>query len=197
MKMKILDLRPTQMVVGMKEVDFRIQKIRSLKSGEVHDYLEGHRIPVVLGPRERVYLIDHHHLVRAGWEAGLEEVPVEVHADHSNVSIPRLWEILEAEHWLHTYDQFGQGPHDPIHLPENVRSFADDPFRSLAWAVKERGGFVKTDIPFAEFQWAQFYRKNMKLHPVFDHFDQAVKEAIELSKGPAASGLPGYLGKGA
>jgi hypothetical protein len=39
-------------------------------------------------------------------------------------------------------------------LPSNVSELSNDPYRSLAWAVKSRKGFKATPIPFAEFIWA-------------------------------------------
>jgi hypothetical protein len=147
---------------------------------------------VVAGPRSRTFLVDHHHLVRACWESGIKDVPVDVKADLSALSFPQLWERLVKSNWIFPYDQWGNGPHDPIQLPESVRCMADDPYRSLAWRVREEGGFEKVDIPFAEFQWAIFFRKEIKKHPVFDHFEEAVKEALSLCRYPSARGLPGF-----
>jgi hypothetical protein len=192
MKYKALDLRPTQLTVGMKEVDFRVKKLRSMKVKELEDYLHERRVPVVLAPLSRAYLVDHHHLVRACWESGIEEVPVEVKADFSKMSFSELWDALRQSHWIFPYDQWGNGPHDPVQLPETVRCMGDDPYRSLAWRVREEGGYLKTDIPFAEFRWATYFRKELKTHPVFDHFEGAVKEALELCRAPAAKALPGY-----
>ncbi len=193
MKYKALDLRPTQLTLGMKEVDFRVKKLRSMKDKELDGYLHERRVPVVLAPRERAYLVDHHHLVRACWEAGIAEVPVEVKADFSKLSFPELWDKLRASHWIFPYDQWGNGPHDPVQLPESVRCMADDPYRSLAWRVREEGGYAKSELPFAEFQWAGLFRKQLKAHPVFDHFEEAVKEALALCRAAAAKGLPGFI----
>ena len=193
MKVKVLELRPTQMVIGMKEVDYRISKLRDFKKGDLDDYIKSHKVPAVLGPRGRTYLVDHHHLTRAAWEIGLEEMPVEIIADLSKLSYPEWWKELDKRRWFYPYDQFGHGPVDPIHLPESVRSFADDPYRSLAWAVREKGGYLKTDRPFAEFRWANFFRTQLDVHPVHDKFDDSVKKALELARSPAAAALPGYI----
>ncbi len=177
----------------MREVDHRVKKIRSFSKKELEEYLGERKVPVVLAPRNRILLVDRHHLVRACWEAGVDEVYVEKLADFTHLDPAELWKALHEAHWIYPYDQLGNGPHDPIHLPENIKGLADDPYRSLAWAVREEGGFDKCEMPFSEFKWANFFRKNLKTHPVDDHFHEAQKEATELAKSEHCSHLPGHL----
>ncbi len=40
----------------------------------------------------------------------------------------------------------------------NIKDLAFDPYRSLAWIVRDRHGYLKTDAPFSEFKWANFFR---------------------------------------
>src|ERR1041384_4570919 len=62
----ILSLRPTQMIVGMREVKEKRRRWREYKSKKKQAELLGkHMIPVVLGPDQRHYVVDHHHLARA------------------------------------------------------------------------------------------------------------------------------------
>jgi len=196
MRLRVVDIRPTQMAMGMKEVDLRIEKLRAMRGAELRKYLSERKIPVVLGPRRRTYCVDHHHLLRACWEAGIKAVPVEVKADFSKYSMPAFWKALHEARWIFLYDQFGRGPHDPVQLPESIRCLPDDPFRSLAWLVREKGGYQKADVPFAEFAWATFFRKRLDTHPVFDHMEGAVQSALRLAKHPVAAHLPGYIGGG-
>jgi hypothetical protein len=196
MKRRVLEIRPTQMAIGMKEVDIRIEKLKTMRGSDLDDYLHEKKIPVVLGPRDRTYCVDHHHLLRACWEIGVDEVPVEVVSDLSSLSFPAFWKALHDSHWIFLYDQFGNGPHDPVQLPESIRGLADDAFRSLAWLVREKGGYQKADVPFAEFAWATFFRKRLDIHPVFDHMEGAVQSALRLAKHPDAAHLPGYIGGG-
>jgi hypothetical protein len=190
-KMEVLKLRPTQMSVGLREVDEKVDKIK--KEGEA--YLRARPVPVVLGPNGRVYLIDHHHLVRAAWEAGVAHVHVEIKADLSGLSDDDFWKRMEKEKWVYPYDQLGGGPHDPRNLPETVRGLADDPYRSVAGEVRERGGYAKNDEPFSEFLWAQFFRQHLTAHPVYHDFETAVAEAMTLAKTEAAKHLPGWSGR--
>jgi hypothetical protein len=193
MKMKVLTLRPTQMALGMKEVDYRVKKLAKMKDREREEYLLERLVPVVIGKDDCAYIVDHHHLVRSCWEVGIDEVHVDKIADLSNLSLKDLWQRMKESHWIYPYDQMGNGPHDPVHLPENIKGLADDPFRSIAWAVREKGGFTKTSTPFSEFKWANFFREKLKLHPVLDIFDNSLKEAIELAESAACKHLPGYV----
>lgn len=195
MKERVLHLRPTQIAVGMKEVHERVKKLRGMKAHELEAYLKKWPAPVVLGPNGRVYLVDRHHHARACWEAGIGLIRVESLADFSKLSFTEFFGKLEAKGWLHLYDQFGCGPHDPEHLPENVRCLADDPYRSLAWMLRHAGGYEKSAALFSDFAWADFLRKNLKTHLVFNEYDEAVKEALMLAKSSLAAGLPGYSGR--
>jgi hypothetical protein len=83
-------------------------------------------------------------------------------------------------------------PHN--RLPSSLLGLKDDPYRSLAWAVREAGGFVKTDKPFTEFKWAEFFRPRIPMGSGEVAWEAAVQAAIRLAKSPAAAGLPGAVG---
>lgn len=40
----------------------------------------------------------------------------------------------------------------------------DDPFRSLAWMVRNNGGYGHVDTDYADFMWANFLRNNIHLN---------------------------------
>jgi len=46
----IANLLPTQMTVGMREVDIKRNRWRGKNRDETADYLKTHQIPVILGP---------------------------------------------------------------------------------------------------------------------------------------------------
>ena len=94
--------------------------------------------------------------------------------------------------WVYLYDSKGNGPLNPLKLPKNIKDLDDDPFRSLAWAVRERGGFQKTDEPFAEFRWANFFRSKFPAGNANSNMERLIQEALKLCRTPAATGLPGY-----
>src|ERR1700740_3438471 len=74
----ILSLRPTQMTVGMREVKEKRQRWRENKSKKQSELLGKHMIPVVYGPDERYYVVDHHHLARALYDEGVKDILVNV-----------------------------------------------------------------------------------------------------------------------
>ncbi|MCY1745809.1 hypothetical protein OVA00_36585 [Ensifer sp. SL37] len=57
----IAELRQSQITVGFREVSFGATGMA--RHGA--EFLGRHMVPVVLGPKERPYLVHHHHLVRA------------------------------------------------------------------------------------------------------------------------------------
>jgi hypothetical protein len=69
----------------------------------------------------------------------------------------------------------------------------DDKYRSLAWAVLEAGGYQKSDVPFQEFMWGNYFRQHLIFENSEEGFRQAVIEALPLCQSPQASQLPGYI----
>jgi hypothetical protein len=75
------DLRPTQITVGMREVEAMRKTWRTRQGDKGAEFLGRHMIPVIVGPKDRYYIIDHHHLTRALHEEGVEKVLVTVVAN--------------------------------------------------------------------------------------------------------------------
>ena len=61
----IMTLRPTQITVGMREVQEKRKSWRVHGEKKKLDFLKRHAVPVILGFKEQLYIIDHHHLARA------------------------------------------------------------------------------------------------------------------------------------
>ena len=61
----IAALRPTQITVGMREVKAKRKSWRDHPDRKKADFLGKHLIPVIWGPKEDYYVIDHHHLALA------------------------------------------------------------------------------------------------------------------------------------
>jgi hypothetical protein len=189
----IEDLRPTQITVGMVEVREKKKHIEKVAQHPHHlaEFVAEHAIPVVAGRKGRFHLIDHHHLARALWEAGVPQGDFDVVSDLSNLDADAFWQEMERQAWVHPYDEHGRKqPVDGI--PHHVSALKDDPYRSLAAYVRNAGGYQKTPTPFAEFLWADYFRTRMPLADLTDHFERAVGEALALARQPAAAHLPGY-----
>ena len=190
----ILSLRPTQMTVGMREVKEKRKRWREHKSKKKQAELLGkHTIPVVLGPDERHYVIDHHHLARALHEEGVEDILVTVIADLTMVDRDAFWGVLDNRRWVYPYDAKGERRHFRD-IPKAVTGLADDPFRSLAGELRRVGGFAKDTTPFSEFLWADFFRRKIKRKAVEADFSAAMERALRLARSEEAEYLPGWCG---
>ncbi len=186
-------LRPTQITVGMREVEAKRRAWRGKKDRKAQEYLGQHMIPVILGPKDHHYIIDHHHLVRALHEEGVEAVLVTIVANLGRLERDAFWFVLENRNWMHAFDDQGRrrGYED---IPKSVDGLIDDPFRSLAGELRLAGGFAKDTTPFSEFLWADFLRRRIKRKMVEKEFDRALQKALKLAKSEDADYLPGWCG---
>src|SRR6516165_10254030 len=189
----ILTLRPTQMTVGMCEVKDKRKRFREEESKKQREMIGKHMIPVVVGPDERLYVVDHHHLALALHDEGVREILVTVIADLRMVDRDAFWGVMDNKRWVYPYD--AKGERRPFKdLPKSVQDLKDDPFRSLAGELRRAGGFAKETTPFSEFLWADFLRRHIQRKTVQDHFTKAMEKALELAKSDDAVYLPGWCG---
>ena len=150
-------------------------------------------IPVILGPKRRHYVIDHHHLALALHDEGVKELAVTVIANLSELDLDAFWTVMDNRSWMHPFDAKGQRRHYRD-IPKSVTELVDDPFRSLAGELRRAGGFAKDTTPFREFLWADFLRRRMKRKLVERDFGRAVEKALALARTDAADYLPGWCG---
>jgi len=191
----IADLRPTQITVGMREVEDKRKQwqARAKAKGKAEEFLGKHLIPVILGPKDRHYVIDHHHLARALHEEGVEGVLITVVANLAKLDRDAFWFNLDNRGWMHPFDDQGRR-RDYKDIPKSVSELVDDPYRSLAGALRRVGGFAKETTPFSEFLWADFLRPRVKRKDIEQDFDETLKEALSLAKSQDAGYLPGWVG---
>jgi hypothetical protein len=190
----ILSLRPTQMTVGMREVKEKRKRWREHKSKRKQAEMLGkHMIPVVLGPDQRHYVVDHHHLARALHDEGVKDVLVTVIADLTMVDKDAFWSVLDHRRWAYPYD--GKGERRAFKdIPKSVTGLKDDPYRSLAGEIRRAGGYAKDTTPFSEFLWADLFRRRIPRRAVDNDFADAVEKALALAKSKDAIYLPGWCG---
>jgi hypothetical protein len=189
---KVMDLRPTQITVGMREVTAKRKHWREAKKkGE--KFLGKHMIPVILGPKERHYVIDHHHLSLALHKEDVKEVAVTVVANLSVLDLEAFWVVMDNRSWMHPFDDNGRR-RDYKDIPKSITGLIDDPFRSLAGELRRAGGYAKDTTPFSEFLWADFLRRRIKRKLVEDDFDRAMEKALAFAKSKDANYLPGWCG---
>ena len=189
----IKSLRPTQMCLGMREVNRKRHECRERLERSGGDFLGSHMIPAVIGPGKTYWLIDHHHLARALLEEGVEQVLVSVVAKLAHLPKKRFFAFLDSHNWLHPYDAEGKRCNWED-LPRHVGKMPDDPYRSLAGEVRMEGGYAKAGAPYSEFLWADFFRDRISADKVEQHFEKALTKASMLAKDKAAAYLPGFSG---
>jgi len=190
---EITTLRPTQITVGLREVEEKCERLRERKSKKIGKFLGDHMIPVVRGPKGRFYVIDHHHLALALHKEGIRDILVTVVSDLHALDIDAFWTYLDHHGWVHPYDTEGRR-RTYADIPKTVTGLKDDPFRSLAGELRRLGGFAKDTTPFSEFLWADFFRRRIKRRRVEKNFNATIERAMELAKSEDARYLPGWCG---
>lgn len=186
-------LRPTQITVGMREVKAKRKSWRDNKSASGDDFLGTHMIPVIWGPKERYYVIDHHHLCLALHQENVKDIAVSVVADLRKLEKEHFWSFLDSRCWMHPFDTEGRRC-SYSDLPEKIADLVDDPYRSLAGGLRLAGGYAKDTTPFSEFLWADFLRLHIGKKQINNDFAAALKESFKLAKSSSADYLPGWCG---
>lgn len=191
---KISDLRPTQITVGMREVERKASEWRGRAQDEAGRYLGERMIPAVIGPDQHPWIVDHHHLALALHLEGVETVLVSVLAHLDHLPKKRFFAFMDAHNWLHPYDEEGRlRPWKDI--PRHVGGLVDDPYRSLAGEVREAGGFAKTPTPYSEFLWADYFRDYIRKRMLEEKYPKALERALIVSRAHDARHLPGWAGR--
>jgi hypothetical protein len=189
----ITDLRPTQMTVGLREVEAKRMSWRQRGADRASEFLDRHLVPVIKGPKERLYILDNHHLIRALHDEGQKQILVNIIADLSWLATPAFWTVCEHRNWVHPYDSDGRR-RDVSTLPKQIGDLADDPYRSLAGELRRLGGFAKDVTPYSEFLWADFLRRRIRRKVLIADFEKAARKALKLARSHDASYLAGWCG---
>jgi hypothetical protein len=187
------ELRPTQITVGMREVEEKRRRWRKEHGKKAGEFLASHMIPVVLGPKQRRYVTDHHHLARALHEEGVTHVATTVVLDLSRLEPDSFWFVLDNRGLTHPFDAKGERRRYRD-IPDTIEELVDDPYRSLAGELRRVGGFAKDTTPFSEFLWADFLRRRIDRDQIDKHFKRALDEALKMAKREDADYLPGWCG---
>jgi hypothetical protein len=150
-------------------------------------------IPVIRGPKDRLFVTDHHHLALALHREKVPKVAVTVIADLHSLDKDAFWVFLDNRGWTHPFDRHGKR-RAYSDIPRTITELEDDPYRSLAGELRRAGGFAKDTTPFSEFLWADFLRRHVKVKTIDADFSSAMEEALRLAKSPVSNYLPGWCG---
>ncbi len=187
----IQNVHPTQLTVGMIEVQDKKKRLASLTPEEQRDFMQAHPMPAVTGPQGALFITDHHHLGRAALEAGVKTGFFLTEADFSSRGMGDFWKQMDKNLWVHPLDQNGVR-HNYSAIPAHLNELVDDIYRSVAGYVRDAGGYDKTPTAFAEFVWADFFRRSIPTELVHADFHAAVQTALPLAQSHLAKGLPGF-----
>ena len=206
---ELSNLHPTQASVGMTEVWIKAEKLRDElhRRGErkFFKYLLKHdkEEPVIIGPRGVFYITDHHHLARALYDIGESHTYCIIIDNLSGESVDDFWRGMEDNNEAYLKDQDGNVI-TPSDLPTSIKDLSNDPFRSLAGAVRKSCGFEKSakkssSDDYLEFQWADYLRTHwsqtgIAAKDIDANFDKATQAALHLAAQKDAMSLPGYTG---
>ncbi|ACA18610.1 Putative ParB-like nuclease [Methylobacterium sp. 4-46] len=192
-QVRVKDLRPTQITVGFREVEAKREHWRGQDPDERAKFLGSHMIPTLIGPKAHHYILDHHHLARALFLEQVETVMVTEVADLHHLDKADFWTVCDHKAWVHPYDAEGVRVGFKA-IPKSLADLEDDPYRSLAGALRRKGGFAKETTPFSEFLWADFLRRRIEKRRLREDFGAALGEAMACAKSPEAHYLPGWCG---
>lgn len=192
-KVSVADLRPTQLCIGAIEVEQRSEAFADMSSSKLKKYLAERRLQIVVGPGGALYITDHHHLSLAMAQAFGHDIELEAEVQENWADLPsaEFWKQMSGHSYLYLYDEHGAGPQPLSDLPASIFELRDDPYRSLAWAVSNKGGYEKTDVSHADFLWANFFRSRISVDEIDSDFKKAVKKGVKLAESKDAKDLPG------
>ncbi|MEB3244082.1 MAG: ParB-like protein [Cyanobacteriota bacterium] len=195
-EVRVADLQPTQMCVGLAEVRSRQQDFSAESRQERRTYLAGKPVPLVIGQEGQMWMVDRHHRLRALVELDPEATAFGYVVLHlSGASRQEVLAHLHTLGWLYLYDGRGQGPHPSTALPRRLLDLIDDPYRSLVWKLKREHRISPQPlIPFHEFRWGAWLRRR-PLPPFSSaRLEPALPAARALVASSSAAHLAGWMG---
>jgi hypothetical protein len=178
---KLDELRPTQVTVGYDEVAFKRRQWVERTDEEKRDFISKHRFPAVQGPNSCYYVVDGHHLGRALLEEGVGVVRLALIENMSHLDEIEFWRLMNRRRLIYPYDAQGRR-REFAEMPKALSELTDDPFRSLAARVRRTGEYEKDSTPFAEFQWAEYFRNYITLPALRTYPERALECAKKLAR---------------
>jgi hypothetical protein len=192
-EIRIEELRPTQSAIGLIQVEERAARMTPGLDGAA--YTNARPLPAVQGPDGAFYVTDGHHLVSTLQRLGAQKVSVRIQGRFDRQTKEAdFWKGMQERRWVYLFDTRGK-PIRPSALPKRFADLADDPYRALAGYAQDAGYYGRSNVYYAEFDWARYFGARMGWRPVNRlNLLYALQAAEQLSCQPDASKLPGYAG---
>lgn len=188
----LLDLRPTQIAVGIVQVKHKMAETRRVGAGERYAFMEERAIEVVRGPGGLLHVVDHHHWARAWIELRIERAPVHIKADFRDLDDIDFLATMIERGWIHPFNERGEKV-DIACLPRSVADMPDDPYQSLAAFLRMAGVFENPGEFNAKFAWADYLRQHVTGDSgTIEGFAQMLATAFSVAHTREARSLPGY-----
>ena len=183
----------------MRSIPSKRKKVeKKFRKGEIEEYLLDKVAPAIIGPNGVFYIADRHHTSYSIYKAKIDErykkLYLKVAHDWSHLSDQEFAQKMIDNNftWLRDEKHIER---DFYELPSHISELGDDPYRSLAWKVREEGGFQKVDVNFLEFFWGMFFKDQGII--LTSSSKKAIKAvlpaAMELARSEASAHLPGHI----
>jgi hypothetical protein len=184
-------LRPTQITVGMRRVHDTAEALKAMSENERSDYLLTHPVPVIIGPHMQFFAVTRHHLALALELLEIDKMHYVIIGELSEYEGDVFWTLMQQKEWLHPYGKDGQ-PQPFQNIPLHMRELMDDPYLSLTACIGDAGGFRKSKDFSSEFLWADYLRSRLPSELVNHAFERAVEQGMKLAQHIDAVALPGF-----
>lgn len=201
-KLNPSEFHPTQFIYSKLEVSSKVSQLKKIMAEKgvegVERFLEDKRGEVVVGPSNKMWLIDGHHQARAleilrSSEPSFAKIKfeVEVRNEWNELSAKEFAAAMKAgnkkgkqgeESYVYLKDAKGK-TRDFKQLPKKLSAMKDFPWRGLVWLLKQRDVIESAEhFLFQEFFLAEELRKKIPLPSRMTNrqYEQAFKKAVEV-----------------
>jgi hypothetical protein len=130
-------LRPTAITVGFGDVESKRSELKN-QIEDISNSSQANLFSAVKGPKNHLYAVSCHSLLRALTEEGIEKVKVIIIKDLSSLNIDSFWLVMDHKQWVQPFNSSGCRV-SFREIPNSISKLTDDPFRSLVVELKKAG----------------------------------------------------------
>ena len=196
-------LEPTQMSYSARETELLRASLDKLTRGETKDlfYKQIQNAQRIAIGSSGLYELGPVDWIRAHRLLKIRAMVCDVVVNISTLSLTDFWGSLLMRKWVAPIDENGIGMYPLKKIPV-MDHIMNDPYRGLVYELRRRESIGSSNDPFADFKWANYFRKHVKWKEdsedkdASEHaFKMAVTEAIDWARKTDAVGLPGFTNR--